>query len=169
MPLEEPFRFARECSREHLPLPPTGKNSGRVWEYWNSKKRGKRAPTRQDIDPFDLPDLLPQLLLVDVETEPLRFRYRLSGSQADNIHGHPLKDHYADNMEPAEFGGLLHTDFSEIAESCEPQMVRLTFVNRDGRSRVYNVLRMPLIDETDQVNMILIFTNFKRRQRSPVG
>lgn len=158
----EEFRFATDCSREFLPLPPAGKNSRRVWDYWNSRRQDLIAPSRNDIDPFDLVDLMPQLLLVDVETDPVRFCYRLSGSQADTIHGHALKGVYADEMEPEAFGKMLQDDFSRIVEERIPHMVRLTFVNREGQSRAYNVLRMPLIGDKDEVNMILIFTNFKR-------
>lgn len=157
---EEPTRLATDCSREFLELPPHEANARTIWDYWTAKAGERAAPSRSDIDPRDLPRLLPQILLVDVLRSPLRFRYRLSGSMADTIHGHPLRALFADEMEPAAFGSLLHADFQKIVETCRPHKVRLSFTNRDGQGRAYNVLRLPLVDENGEVNMILIFTNF---------
>ena len=49
--------------------------------YWESKRSGRRMPARRDFDPvFEVPRLLPWIVLVDVLHEPLDFRFRLIGS-----------------------------------------------------------------------------------------
>ena len=48
--------------------------------YWRSKLRPSALPRREDINPADLLSLLPQFILVDIEPEPFRIRYRLCGS-----------------------------------------------------------------------------------------
>jgi hypothetical protein len=54
----------------------------RLYEYWRAKAGAEGAvPRRGDIDPTELPDLLPNLMLLDVERDPLRFRYRLVGTR----------------------------------------------------------------------------------------
>ena len=44
----------------------------RLYEYWRSKVRDRRLPARADIDPLDIPDLLSNLVLIDVVGEGLR-------------------------------------------------------------------------------------------------
>ncbi|MEQ8332152.1 PAS domain-containing protein [Nisaea sp.] len=44
--------------------------------YWRGKRSGDRLPARRDIDPVDIPDLLPHIGLIDVIGEGTDFRYR---------------------------------------------------------------------------------------------
>lgn len=48
--------------------------------YWQAKARGK-VPSRSDIDPVDVRDLLPNLLMIDMVGDPARFRVRLVGTR----------------------------------------------------------------------------------------
>jgi len=47
---------------------------GRLYAYWLSKRLEGGPPRRRDLDPIEIPDLLPILHLIDVLWEPLRFR-----------------------------------------------------------------------------------------------
>lgn len=47
--------------------------------YWETKCRHGRLPSRADIDPREIPQLLPHVILLDVQPEPLDFRFRLIG------------------------------------------------------------------------------------------
>jgi hypothetical protein len=54
-----------------------------VLDYWTSKRRGRRMPSRADIDPLEIPGKLwPRLSLLDVvrDNGAARFRYRRVGS-----------------------------------------------------------------------------------------
>jgi hypothetical protein len=48
--------------------------------YWQARAKG-RMPSRSEIDPVDVRELLPNLMMVDVIGEPARFRYRLVGTR----------------------------------------------------------------------------------------
>ena len=55
-------------------------------DYWESRRRGRsRMPGRPNLDPADIPGLLPGVFLVDVllSGSGLRFRYRLLGTEPD--------------------------------------------------------------------------------------
>src|ERR1043165_4802710 len=53
----------------------------RFHAYW-TEKRGERAmPAYRDFDPLEFAWALGKVSLIDVEREPLRFRYRLVGSE----------------------------------------------------------------------------------------
>ena len=49
--------------------------------YWDSKRRGRPMPARRDLDPIEIPRLLPRIILTDVLRDPLDFRYRLIGTE----------------------------------------------------------------------------------------
>jgi len=43
--------------------------------YWNSKLQGDAIPARRDIEPLDIPELLPQVILLDVARAPGTFGF----------------------------------------------------------------------------------------------
>lgn len=148
--------------RRILELPPPrelGPGMLRIWEYWNLKRGNRSAPRRRDIDPIDMARDLSGIILYDVEPDPVRFRYRLTGSDTDRIHGKALKGHYVDTLEPPEFATMLHDDFSAMLDEGKPQLARLDFQNVEGRMRHYEALRLPLIDADGQVVMIMVYAN----------
>ncbi len=61
-----------------LPFPPLVE----LLDYWQAKRRGRAAPDKDDIDPIDLPRLLPDIALLDAAPPGGEFRYRLAGSRA---------------------------------------------------------------------------------------
>ena len=54
---------------------------GRLYAYWRSKRHDDCPPQRRNLDPIEIPELLPILHLIDVLWEPLRFRHRLVGTE----------------------------------------------------------------------------------------
>ncbi len=53
--------------------------------YWTEIRGQRRFPARADLDPIDIPDLLPYLSLVDVRTGADRFVYRLAGTMVVDL------------------------------------------------------------------------------------
>jgi len=52
-----------------------------LYAYWNDRRRGRPYPARNDVDPVDIPALLPYLSLVDVVSGSPRFIYRVVGTK----------------------------------------------------------------------------------------
>jgi hypothetical protein len=52
----------------------------RLYEYWKAIHPLQGLPGRQEFDPAAVPDLLPNLWMLDVQREPFRLRYRLVGT-----------------------------------------------------------------------------------------
>ena len=54
----------------------------RFHDYWNAR-RGAAGPVplRAAVDPTELRELLPNIVVIEVERSPLRFRYRLVGTR----------------------------------------------------------------------------------------
>jgi hypothetical protein len=58
-----------------------------IYRYWADKRRGRAMPNRADIDPTEISALLPHIFMVDVERDPLRFKYRLIGTAVVGLLG----------------------------------------------------------------------------------
>jgi hypothetical protein len=54
----------------------------RFHEYWKARRSAEHAvPLRAAVDPTELRELLPNIVVIEVEPAPLRFRYRLVGTR----------------------------------------------------------------------------------------
>ena len=64
------------------PPPASAPKIRALYAYWRSiHPLAGGLPGRQHFDPIDVPALLRWLWLIDVQREPLRFRYRLVGTE----------------------------------------------------------------------------------------
>lgn len=128
-------------------------------DVWRSKKPTEGLPRKTDMQPYDFPKLLPYILIVDIERDPLRFVYRLSGTRADTIHGSTLRGVYIDTLNPPSFRENLLADMTRMVEDHRPQFVDQTFTNVEGNIRDMHVLRLPLADDDGLLAHILILSD----------
>jgi hypothetical protein len=68
-------------------------------DYWRRKSAGKAMPRRADIDPIDIPKLLPDVMLVEVLSSG-RYRYRLIGTENTEAQGVHATGRYLDEVLP---------------------------------------------------------------------
>ena len=62
----------------------------RLYAYWNGKRGGKPFPGRSDLDPVDIPLLLPSVFLVAVHHDPFDLVFRLAGTVLTGCYGGEL-------------------------------------------------------------------------------
>jgi len=125
-----------------------------VFDYWQ-QKRGKRfAPGRSDIEPLDLIRVLPRIMLVDVVSDPLGFRYRLSGTGIAGVHGEELTGLAPLDLRPAEYGRLIDRHYRQCVSERRP-LLHLIMLDSTHRSRAYARLLLPLSNDGEHVNMLM--------------
>jgi hypothetical protein len=127
----------------------------RLHDDWDLRRRGRLLPTRADFDPVDLQYILGNLSLVDVLYDPLRFHYRVFGTNPTQWLGVDLTRKALSAM-PRERD---RTVISAIYERAvvERQPSRGTGVRRspDGRSWNYEGLALPLSKDGSVIEMLL--------------
>ena len=64
--------------------------------YWDSKRAGRLMPSRDEIDAAEIPQVMPSVMLCDVELGPLRFRYRLVGTRVTELVHRDVTGRYID-------------------------------------------------------------------------
>jgi hypothetical protein len=58
-----------------------------LYGYWRACAQSRKIPSRYDIDPVDIPHLLPSLSLLDAGEQLEALRYRLAGTRVREIYG----------------------------------------------------------------------------------
>lgn len=126
-------------------------------DYWKSRKGDRVAPARADIDPVDIPRLLPRVMLVDVETteggDP-DFRYRLSGTGIRSVHGYDATGLRPHDLKPAIYGELIHAHYRAAAEGREP-LAHVIVMVTNKKQRSYARLILPLSEDGQTINMLM--------------
>jgi hypothetical protein len=72
----------------------------RLYEYWLAIAPAGRLPGRQHLAPEDIVPLWSRLFMLDVSRDPLRYRYRLCGTEIAGSLGHEVTGRWLDEVHP---------------------------------------------------------------------
>jgi len=93
--------------------------------YWESRRGADRPyPARDQIDPLDLRFILGSLILLDVEPQPLRYRYRLFGSDIARRQGFDMTGKYLDQHPWPELAAMARETYGQVLASGKPSLIR---------------------------------------------
>lgn len=116
----------------------------RLYDYWQAKRAGAFAPPRTAVDPAEIRDLLPYIVLADVVGTPPRFRIRLAGTHVVEAYGEEITGRYADELDFNGIGPEVLAALQAVVRTGRPGVVRRDFVKQDGRPLRYERLVLPL-------------------------
>jgi hypothetical protein len=123
--------------------------------YWLKKKAGRFAPARRDIDPAELRDLLPCLFLVDVEGRPIRFRFRLVGTEIVESFGIDVTGRYVEEIGFSDRAPSVLAYYAAVVTTREPSCHIVRFTRGGGRHLTYERVILPLSSDGETVDMLL--------------
>jgi len=128
------------------------------YAYWCRKAAGGRLPRRADVDPIEIPHLLPHIRIVDV-VEQGRFRYRLVGTETRQQHKCDPTGHFLDEVLSPPSGPRIIEVYAECVRDRRPIYVEHEFVQPNGRGiyRLSKALYTPLSEDGVAVNQVLVF------------
>lgn len=97
----------------------TSSRVGELHRYWQSKCRAGTLPSRAEIDPIEIPRLLPYLVIAEIEAAPMRVRYRLVGTRVVEDNGSDFTNRY---LEDCNFAveALLSECYRRLVETRAP-------------------------------------------------
>ena len=130
-------------------------------DYWDSKRAGRRMPARRDIEPTEMLNLLPYVVLIDVEREPLDFRYRLVGTAVASRFGRDHTGARFSILTRHGQGSEIWNTAARILEEKRPIVSHVPFVGYNRWLQNYRDISMPLSENNDEVNMILGVLQFE--------
>lgn len=123
--------------------------------YWESRKNGRELPRRADFRPSDMVVHLPNLILVDVQEEPLRLRYRLIGTAITAAMQRDSTGRWYDELYGPELLESILASFRWILQHRAPLRTHGTAFYPDRNFYDYEVLNLPLSEDGVRINMVL--------------
>jgi hypothetical protein len=126
----------------------------RALAYWRAKRGTRLLPSRADIDPLDLSVDLPRVMMAEVTHDPLEFRYRVAGTSTFRVHGEELTGKHPRDLQPREFGTLIHNHYCEAVTRRAP-VLHLIQLNVGDVSTSYARIILPLASDGETVDRLL--------------
>jgi hypothetical protein len=133
-----------------------------TYDYWREKAAGRAMPSRADIDPIEIPKLLPDVMLVERMADG-RYRYRLIGTENQTAHGINATGRFLDEVLPGpDYAAHVLALYDECVETRRPLYSECLFFSpaRHEPERHTKVLFMPLSADGETVNMIFVIQIF---------
>jgi hypothetical protein len=126
-----------------------------LYDYWQEKRAGRIFPARRDLAPIEFQFVLGNVVLIDVTHDPLRFRFRLVGTNIVYHEGIDPTGLYLDELPLVEGRQVLDSAYRHVVAAREPvRNIRERIL--DGRTRRFEALLLPLSSDDKTVDMIMI-------------
>jgi hypothetical protein len=145
----------------------------RLFEYWREKRGARKMPARADLEPADIPDLLPDIALVDVLEAPPFLRYRLVGTRQCAARGFdptgkPVTEGHLGRDLPGMREQVL-ANYRKVIDSGKPLFRDTSIAGHDNRGDILLggrliarfTLFLPLGCDGGTVDMVLIYTRLE--------
>ncbi len=128
----------------------------RLRDYLASKAPPGKLPGRQHIDPLEIPDLLPHLMLVDViraAGQPPRYHIRLVGTQVVVIQGADATGKFVEEV--LDKGPEIIAHYDDILTTRQPQDRRGQVATQNRNHVSYQRIAFPLATDGETVDMLI--------------
>ncbi len=125
-----------------------------AYDYWLACRGGREMPARADLRPEDMKGFLGTVSLVDVQADPLDFRYSLFGSVVAEEYGFDMTGRSVRKLRPPEIGALLWSLFEEAHRARAPQLHMVGFESATQR-REFERLILPLSSDGDRIDKFM--------------
>ncbi len=126
-------------------------------------------PRRRDIEPTEIPRLLPHLQLIEVAEGGARFRYRLTGTALVTAFGKEYTGSYLDELFTGEELAYARHVYSTVCARRQPVFLRNRYSTTRDVGMVANRLYLPLSDDGVSVNIILGALTFAWEPGAAIG
>ncbi len=121
-------------------------------------------PSRRDLDPVDIPRLLPYVVLIDVQRSPaLDFKFRLIGSEVQAIMHRSYHQVWFSEIAHLGPGNKIWDEYAAVVTVREPLTSSVSYVGKDTYVRQIRHCLMPLSDDGSSVNMLFVAVEIERR------
>ena len=102
-------------------------------QYWRSIANSALLPARANLDPIDIPKIIPWMFLVDVLREggDMDFRFRLIGTRNADLVGHDATGELVADAFPEATASLMSSTYADVVEQGQPRCWRASLPETD--------------------------------------
>lgn len=138
--------------------------------YWRSKCGPRPMPRRNDIDPTEIPKVLPHIMLIE-RAEDHSFRFRLCGSAVVEAYGQELRGKSFDQAFSPARAALARRHCTMLCDGRRPLVTRNRYMNTRGTELIAVRLLLPLSADALSVDMILmgVRSHLQMKHGAPLG
>ena len=126
-----------------------------LYAYWAGKKGARLAPRRSDIDPAEMKNFLRYVFLLDIVDIPLRFRFRLAGTEIVSRYGEEVTGRFLDEIDLDDVGSEILNEYETAVREARPVRGHWQYTKRDGQYLKYERIILPLSSDGHSIDMLL--------------
>ncbi len=124
--------------------------------YWRRMRGNKRMPARADIDPLNIPRLLPHLALIETAESLGDFKYRLYGTEVCQGFGHDRTGvRLGDLQEDVDNYEEVYSGYWRVYADKVPDYFYGKIVSLAKNYKRYSRLLLPLSSDDEHVDIVL--------------
>ncbi|MDF1791124.1 MAG: PAS domain-containing protein [Thalassobaculaceae bacterium] len=136
-----------------------------AFHYWDDIRGEAAMPGRSDLDPIDIPTLLPHVILLDVIPPNDRLKVRLVGTQVVQMFGADYTGLFLDEINFGEVREKVLRDYNGAVGVARPIFSDHTFRKLGGFLFDIERVILPLSEDGRSVTMLLAVLDFSKRGR----
>ena len=161
--------LAGNALRHQIILPQQQK----FYDYWRSKCRAGKFPSRHDILPEDISPQLPMTSIIEqvgsgIKDGSNRYRHRLAGTGFWKLYGEEIQGRHIDELPIGCRVEYWHKVLDQVINTRKP-LVGVTRPNTPNGSHLAQFwVRLPLSDNGVDINMILGFDHLLKMSDVPL-
>ncbi len=129
------------------------------YQYWLRMKGSRSMPSRSNLNPADITPLLPNIVLVDVEQDPRRYRVRLLGTETVKVLGEDCTGRYLDDL--TMLGSIVKKRYEWLVVEKKPYFYRGNMKNADKPYIEYMGVAMPLSSNGVDVDILMVGIHYQ--------
>ncbi len=134
-----------------------------MYAYWQQKRGSRRMPGRADIDPTEIPRLLPNLLISEYvsEGDAGRWRYRLAGTAVATAFGRNPTGRFIDDLTKGDYRAFIERIHGIVRDEQRALFCASEYTGaRDLRMSAKRLL-LPLTTDGQRVDQIISLLVFR--------
>ncbi len=128
----------------------------RLYEYWDEKRAGRRAPARSEIDPTEIPDLLGYVNLLDVQDNPRDYRVRLHGTEVTRMMGREVTGKWCSEFFVGADADCCRRAFAIVVEEWTPALAETSLAFCGKPYTGQTLVAVPLSADGRRVDSVIV-------------
>ncbi|MGO8917074.1 MAG: PAS domain-containing protein [Stellaceae bacterium] len=132
-----------------------------LYAYWRLKRAARRMPPRRQIDPTEVPRLLPHLVISESVEDGRRFRYRLAGTAIARAIGIDPTGRCVEEVANGSYRDYINELHRAVWRERVPVFAASAFVSaKRGKTYFARRLLLPLSEDDHAVHQLLSMVIF---------
>jgi len=126
----------------------------RMYRYWRERCKDRLFPSRHDIDPLEFKYVLGNIMLLEVQYDPIRFLVRVHGSNMVERARYDMTGKTIDQLPSSEYRDYVLERCHQLLRDRKP----IALVSErvlDERMWRYEVLWLPFSDDGERIDRLM--------------